>query len=202
MIEMIKQVLDFWFVEEEGAAASPMLRALWDEECTEYDLFIKHKFEELHYLAVQGKLNSWLRQPKSCLAFIILMHQFPKRMYRGSPTAYQFDSLAIKATERGRDRKLDKELDIIERAFFYAPYIDSEELMHQRLSLVLLQKLIAEAKKKGDVSIPYLQKSNRRASDSYVIIQNFGRFPARNEILERESTQEELVFLGLPNNFC
>ncbi len=200
MLEMIKQILDFWFIEED--ASSPMTRALWDEACTEYDSFIKHKFEGLHYLAVQGKLNSWLRQPKSCLAFIILMHQFPKRMHRGSPTAYQFDSFAIKATDRGRDRKLDKELAIIEKVFFYAPYIDSEELTHQRLSLVLLQKLIAEAKESDDVCMPYLEKSNRRASDSYVIIQNFGRFPARNEILERESTQEELVFLGLPNSFC
>lgn len=201
MLEMIKQILDFWFLEE-ATQLSSMPRALWDEECTEYDSVIKHKFEELHYMAVQGKLNSWLRQPKSCLAFIILMHQFPKRMYRSSPTAYQFDGLAIKASDRGRDRKLDKELDILEKVFFYAPYIDSEELTHQRLSLALLQKLIAEAKECEHRCIPYLEKSNRRASDSYVIIQNFGRFPARNEILERESTQEELVFLGLPNNFC
>lgn len=201
MLEKINEVLKFWF-NEQATFDSTYGRALWDEENTAFDTEFKHQFESLYYIAVKGKLNSWLRQPKSCLAFIILVHQMPRRIYRGTPTAYQFDPLAIKAAEKGRDHKLDKDLLLIERLFFYIPYMYSEEIMHQRLSLILFQKLLNEAKEQKDPALDLLNKFNSIAMQNCAIIQSFDRFPTRNEILGRESTQAETLFLNFPNNYC
>ena len=201
MLEKINEVLDFWFNEQDNHD-NPYERALWDEQNTAFDTECKHKFESLYYIAVQGKLNSWLRQPKSCLAFIILVHQMPKRIYRGTSTAYQYDPLAIKAAEKGRDHKLDKDLLLIERLFFYMPYMYSEDIMHQRLNLILFQKLLNKAKEQEDPALVLLNKFNSIATQNCAIIQSFDRFPTRNEILGRESTQAEILFLNFPNNYC
>lgn len=196
MLDKVNEVLDFWFIPSE------VIPDKWSENNIQFDADIKEKFESLYYLAAKGKLNSWLRYPKSCLAFIILIHQVPKRIYRGTSTAYQFDPFAIKAVERGRDHKLDRDLLLLERLSFYLPYLYSEEISHQRLGLILLQKLLNEAKMQNDSSLTILNKFNGIACENRAIIQNFGRFPTRNEILERESTQAERLFLNFPNNCC
>lgn len=197
MLEHIIKILKFWFHEPMNSQGQ---NTLWQASYTELDTQIKDLFEHIHYSAVKGRLNAWLQQPKSCLAFIILVHQFPRRMYREQPIAFQFDGLAIAAAEQGREHKLDKDLSIVERVFFYAPYLDSEMLSHQRLALMLYQQLLDEAKELKSADIELVTAYNKIAQENFSIIQNFKRFPQRNEILERESTQEELLYLNLPNN--
>lgn len=198
MIEKINAILQFWF-QNLNQVSDDNLISIWTESYSAEDQAIKQKFEEIHYLATKGQCDAWLSHPKSCLAFILLMHQFPKRMYRNKPTAYQFHYLAIKAANQGREHKLDKDLNLIERLFFYAPYSDSEALMDQRLGLVLHKQLLEEAEKQQSHLLNFIHKMNQQAANHYEIIQNFGRFPQRNDILERESTQDELLFLKFPN---
>ncbi len=191
MLEKINEILDFWF----GGQPS-----LWWAKDPAVDAQIKERFEPVLYLATQGALKPWLEQPKSCLAYIILLDQFSRNMYRNTPLAFAQDPMALQACHYGRDHKLDKELPLIERLFFYMPLMHSEQLASQKLCLMLLELLLEEAKQQNSEHSQGLERALEFSQHHYDIIQNFGRFPHRNAILERESTQEELLFLSLPNS--
>lgn len=198
MLECVNEILDFWFGTDKN---NPLANAkLWWQVKPEFDETIRSKFEHVHHLAASGKLEMWLGQPRSCLAYIILLDQFSRNMYRNSPLAFAQDERALHACEQGRDHKLDKELNLVERQFFYMPLEHSEDINCQKLCLALMQQLVVEAKKNHVELLSTMEMAYSYAQKHYDIIFNFGRFPHRNEILERESTQEELLFLSLPGS--
>lgn len=203
MLEKINQIHDIWFEfgdsNEEKLKYRPL--AHWEASNTNIDDKLS-LFEDIYYLAVNQKLRFWWEQPRSCLAFIILTNELPLRMYRDSPLSFENAEIAIDAAEHGRAHKLDKDLSLIQRYFFYSPYYQAEDLHHQRLSLALLGQLMKSAKEQENPWQSYFELQYSQQVDRYDVILNFGRFPERNEILERESTQEELLFLGLPGNQC
>lgn len=196
MFEKVSEIIHFWFGTDKNNLLSQSnkwwkIDPLLDEE-------IRKRFEEVHHLAARGQLEHWLNQPQSCLAYIILLDQFSRNIYRETPLAFAQDELAKKATYRGREHKLDKDLNLIQRQFFYMPLEHSEELNDQKLCLMLMKQLVDEATESHQQYKSELEKNFDYAKKHYDIILNFGRFPHRNEILERESTQEELLFLNLP----
>lgn len=198
MLETVNEILDFWFGTDK---TNPLAKAnTWWQSDPEFDAAIRTKFETVHHLAASGKLDLWLGQPRSCLAYIILLDQFSRNMYRNSPLAFAQDERALQACEEGRAHKLDKELNLIERQFFYMPLEHSEDVNHQKLCLALMQQLVTEAKQNHVEYLNAMEQAYNYAQQHYDIIFNFGRFPHRNEILERESTQEELLFLSLPGS--
>ena len=198
MLEKIHEILAYWF--ESNKTHLDAFSPQWDEAFEKDDQILKQQYEPLFYLATQGKLRAWLSHPKSALAYILLIDQLVRRMYRNSPIAYQYESLSLEAADLGREHKLDKELSLLERFFFYMPYAHSENIHHQKLCLGLVQKIIDEAREERHPALSTFEKAYGKIMDDYDIILNFGRFPQRNEILERESTQDELLFLSLPNN--
>lgn len=209
MFEKINEILHFWinapqagFSESEAPPQkiSPQIPSLWDLEQRGFDEALQQKFEQLYYSAIHGKCDAWLAQPKSCLAYIILIDQIAKRIHRDTPTPYQYDHLALHALETGRAHKLDKDLTVIERSFFYMPYLSAESVMHQQSFLALMQQLANLVS--SPIEKNWIHSLNEMAQENYVIIQNFNRFPERNDILGRESTQAEILYLKLPDNFC
>lgn len=174
-----RDVLQFWF-EELGPDD-------WFEVKPDVDESIRTRFSELHERAVAGETKDWRTTPEGALAEIIVLDQFSRNMFRGSPMSFAYDeqalALAREAIERGFDQELPKE----QRAFMYLPYMHSESPEVHVEAERLFESLGSEKHLK-------YERLHKR------IIDRFGRYPHRNEILGRETTPEEQEFLENEEN--
>ncbi len=182
-----QEVLDFWFGRE-GEPGYGEFREVWFRKDPEFDQLIRSRFEPLYEEAAAGELDGWKEEARSCLALVILLDQFPRNMYRGDPRAYATDYKAQEIAEYAVERALDRELPPFQRGFLYMPFMHSENLEHQRRSVELFRGLEGVAG----------ADSARYAVGHMKIIERFGRFPHRNEILGRQTTPEEAEFLTQP----
>ena len=184
-----QEVLDFWFGRE-GEPGYGEFREAWFRKDPEFDQQVRAGFEDLYEAAAAGELDGWMEEARSCLALVILLDQFPRNMFRGDPRSYSTDRKAQEVAEYGVDRALDRELLAFQRMFLYMPFMHSENLEHQRLSVELFRVLGAGSE--GDASDYAVQHMK--------IIERFGRFPHRNEVLGRRTTPEEAEFLTQPGS--
>jgi len=143
--------------------------------------------------ASAGELDHWAHQPKGRLALILLLDQFRRNIYRNKPEAFARDKVALKLCVEGAIEKKDKGLSPIERVFFYMPLQHAESRKVQSKSREIYGKL-AEA-----VSATYKETFETVAqfADLHAdIIEQFGRFPHRNAVLNRANTSEEDAYLA------
>jgi uncharacterized protein (DUF924 family) len=194
----IQEVLTYWFGDLKTPEDYPNdKRKIWFNGGMEVDQEIRHRFGDLVMKAADHKLDDWKTTPRGRLALIILVDQFPRNIFRGTPEAFAFDSTAQELTLEGLNLGHDQALFPIERVFFYLPLEHAEIVKIQELSVAKFNQLASEA--------PITLKANFESSADYavrhyVIIEKFGRFPHRNAILERDSTLEEIEFLKGPNS--
>ena len=177
--EMYKEIIDFWFNELE-----PMQ---WWQKDEAFDLMIKSRFGELHDKAKSGELASWREIPLGALAEVIILDQFSRNIYRNKPEYFTCDSMAVTLTQFAIANGLDGQLSDIQKVFLYMPFMHSEsKLIH-----IEAVKLFESVGIENNIEFEYKHKA---------IIDKFGRYPHRNEILGRESTEAELEFLKQPNS--
>lgn len=190
----IDAVLTFWFKEKELTAPQIDGRMdVWFGENPEFDEEVARLFAADVELASDGKLDHWAKQPLGRLALIILLDQFRRNIYRNKAEAYALDKSALKFCVEGAMEKKDKGLTPIQRAFFYMPLQHAESQKVQEKSRQIYCKL-AEA-----VSTTYKETFETIAQFAELhadIVKTFGRFPHRNEILDRANTQEEEEYLS------
>ena len=193
-----KTILDFWFGSEpDDAAAAKEQSDLWWSKNKATDDEIRHRFEIYVIMAVSEQLNDWLTTPRGQLALIILTDQFPRNIYRGTARAFSCDEKALTWCIEGLEQKVDRELRLIERVFFYLPLEHAEELVHQDLSVKCFSELVPTVPaEKRAIFEEYLDFAVRHRD----VIARFVRFPHRNKILGRESTADELEFLNEPGS--
>ena len=184
-----EEVLDFWFGRE-GEPGYGEFREAWFRKDPEFDRTLRERFQDLHEAAARGDLDAWRDEARSCLALVILLDQFPRNMFRGDPRSYATDRKAQEIAEYAVDRALDRELPAFQRMFLYMPFMHSEDLEHQRRSVELFRVLGGD--EEGD--------SSHYAVRHMEIIERFGRFPHRNEVLGRRTTPEEAEFLTQPGS--
>lgn len=188
MLEKINEILDFWFHEvkpEQWWSADPA-----------FDAQINERFGSLIHLAATGKLAAWLSHSLGCLAYIILLDQFPRNAYRGTPEAFAYDVLALAACKQGLENKLDRDLNILQRQFFYLPLMHAEDLDDQKLCIALFAHLVQAARENDLALLNTMEHALDYAYQHYDEIYHFGRFPRRNAVLKRENTQVEELFLS------
>jgi uncharacterized protein (DUF924 family) len=165
-------VVDFW------RQAGP---SLWYAKETDFDRRFRETFLEAHEAAARGELDGWLATPEGALALLLLLDQFPRNAFRGTPRMYATDAtarrIAAAAVAAGHDRQVPREL----RNFFYLPFGHSENLADQERAVALCRHL----------GPPDSVHSERHRD----IVRRFGRFPHRNPILGRTMTPEEQEFL-------
>jgi uncharacterized protein (DUF924 family) len=183
-----EEVLDFWFGRK-GEPGYGKFREEWFRKDPEFDRMIRDRFEGLYEVAAAGELDDWREETSSCLALVILLDQFPRNMFRGDPRSYATDEKAQETAEYAVDHALDRELPEFQRMFLYMPFMHSEDLEHQRRSVELFRGL-------GDSDTD----SSSYAVRHMEIIERFGRFPHRNEVLGRHTTPEEAEFLTQPGS--
>lgn len=167
-----RDVVAFW--REAG-------QALWFAKDDAFDRRFRDRFISSYELAARGKLDAWLATPEGSLALVILLDQFPRNAFRGSPRMYATDErarhVAAKALAAGHDTGVEPAL----RLFLYLPFGHSESLADQETSVSLAEKL-------GEPNLTH-------ARHHHDIIRRFGRFPHRNAILGRAMTDEEQAYL-------
>lgn len=173
------ECLRFWFEE-----TSPKQRFAKDPE---FDALIRERFGELHARAAAGDLADWRNAPEGRLAEIIILDQFSRNMYRGTPAAFAQDDMALTLAQEAVRVGADQALTPAQRVFLYMPYMHSESEATQEKSVQLYEAL-------------GIEDNLRFAKAHKEIIDRFGRYPHRNEILGRASRPDELAFLDMPGS--
>ena len=192
--ERIEAVLRFWFKEQELSAPQIDGRMdVWFGEDPIFDEQIVRQFSADVERASGGELDHWADDPRGRLALIVLIDQFRRNIYRNQPQAFSHDKLALKLCVEGAMQECDKGLSPIERVFFYMPLQHAESRKVQEKSRQIFGKL-ADA-----VSATYRETFETVAqfADLHAdIIEQYGRFPHRNRILNRPNTPEEEEYLS------
>lgn len=194
----VQEILDYWFGPLQAGEVYPEDKAKqWFGGGNDIDNDIRHRFGEQVIAATKNELDDWKKTPKGRLALIILIDQFTRNIYRGTPEAFAYDCIAQELTLEGIDQKQDQVLLPIERVFFYLPLEHSESIDVQKISVQKFHDILP--------TVPPEQAFHFLSFEDYAwrhfkIIERFGRFPHRNKILNRESTPEEIEFLKDPNS--
>jgi uncharacterized protein (DUF924 family) len=178
-------VLDFWFGRE-GEPGYGEFRAEWFRKDPAFDAEVTERFASLYEEAAAGDLDGWRDDARSCLALVILLDQFPRNMFRGDGRTHATDGKALETSKYSVEHALDRELPAFQRMFLYMPFMHSESVEDQHRSVELFERLAGEEGAPDVVSYAVAHRD---------IVEQFGRFPHRNEILGRETTPEEAVFL-------
>lgn len=185
-------VLDFWFSDPVDPDNVERRGKLWFASTRAQDRDLRERFGPLHDRAGQGELESWSAQPRSALALILLLDQFTRNLYRGTASAFGNDAQALALARDGLGRDFDSSLHTVERAFFYMPFQHSEDLEDQHRSVQLFEKL---AKSCPAPFRGFAGNFHEYAVLHRDIIERFGRFPHRNDLLGRRSTEAERRYL-------
>lgn len=191
--DKIHELLNVWFGNLGSADLPTSDRTnLWFGDNQEVKRQLLDKFISEFENAKSGELKAWASTPRGRLALIILLDQFPRYLYRRSPTAFDCDVEAQKLCVEGLRDKMDHSLTLIERVFFYMPLVHSEDPVIQEQSIRLYQELVSLSMSE---TTQIYQLFLAYAYAHFRVIKEFGRFPQRNSILGRDSTDAEIAFL-------
>ena len=187
-----QEVLDFWFLAPNDPRYGSQ-RAEWFRKDEAFDAAIRERFAALAEQAVAGGLREWDQKgPLGTLARILVLDQFTRNAYRGTPDAFAGDPLALAAALQLADSGDDQDLLPVQRAFAYMPFEHAEDAAMQERAVALFTRLAAlNPDYEGMLDYAHRHRG---------VIARFGRFPHRNAILGRASTPEELDYLRQPGS--
>lgn len=177
MAETPQTVLEFWFGE--------LTTKDWFVKNEAVDRRCDERFRDLHHQLSREVPDEWRASPEARLALVIVFDQFPRNIYRGSPLSFATDKMALIEAKAAIAVGADKAVSQTQRIFFYMPFEHAEDLEEQDRAVALCEAL-------GDEG--YVDYAHRHRA----VIEEFGRFPHRNAILDRMSTPEELAYLAKP----
>ncbi len=172
-------ILSFWFEETQPQQ--------WFQVNPDFDALIRARFSDACDKAKAGILDDWRRDADGCLALCLLLDQFPRNMFRGTPAAFATDGKALVVAKYAVAKGFDQVLPPVKRRFIYLPYEHSENLGDQRKCVELFEKMTRDDPLGYDYALKHLK-----------VIEAYGRFPHRNKILGRMSTPEEEEYLARP----
>lgn len=174
-----KEIINFWFAE-----SSP---EQWFKKDAAYDRLIAERFTGLHNAAARCELYEWRSEALGRLAEIIILDQFPRNIYRDTPKAFASDSLALALSQEAIQAGADKTLEPRQRSFLYMPFMHSESSAIHKVAVQLFNE-------------PGLEDNLSFELKHKAIIDRFGRYPHRNDLLGRKSSPEEIEFLKTPGS--
>ncbi|AJQ96477.1 DUF924 family protein [Gynuella sunshinyii] len=195
MKQAVDDILSFWLglLDEEGLAEPEKQRQWWLSNPA-FDQEINSQFAAVLHTAENGMLLDWLSSAYSCLAYIILTDQFSRNIYRHTEKAFSNDDRAQAATRHVLKNNYLKRLAVTGRCFCIMPLMHSERLEdHQTLEQLLNQQVNEVGL--SNKGVRFWSGIINSAQEHRSIIECFGRYPHRNEVLQRQSTVRELEYL-------
>jgi uncharacterized protein (DUF924 family) len=187
----IRGVLDFWFAREPGEFRPDEFRNAWFAKDDAFDDECRAKLGPLAERAAAGELNSWLDTEEGSLAIILLLDQAPRNLHRGTAQAFATDAMALAAARATVAKGFDRALDPTARMFVYLPYEHAEDRAAQDEACALMEALPETPWRANVVDYAHRHRA---------VIAEFGRFPHRNAVLGRESTEAEKAYLARPGS--
>ena len=175
---MLEEILEFWLKEID--------QNQWRVFDPSFDALLTKRFLALLQQGSAGELFAWRGKSRGRLAEIIVLDQFSRNIHRGTPLAFAQDSMALVLSQEAVSAGVMSELNAEECSFLLMPY------MHSESRAIHVQ---AEALFKQYAPSRYEPELRHKA-----VIDRFGRYPHRNKILGRFSTEEEIEFLKLPGS--
>ncbi|MGY2283157.1 DUF924 family protein [Pseudomonas gingeri] len=191
-------LLDWWF----GSAGTPVAIVadkgrLWFGKRDSQDLEARERFGGQVEQALAGGLVEWTQCPEGWLAVVLLLDQLPRMIFRDTPHAFSGDARAQALVAQGIAADFDRQLPAMQRVFIYLVFEHCENLAVQNEAVsrfaALLREQPAEQQAVFADNLDYAERHQQ-------VIARFGRFPHRNAILGRESTDEEVAFLREPGS--
>jgi uncharacterized protein (DUF924 family) len=177
---MYQDLIDFWFSDEVGQ--------YWFNSNKAFDQQLLESYADTWRQAKQGELDDWRQTPTGSLALIILLDQLPLNMFRGTAKSFSTEAQSRDVARNAVEKAYDAQLPANQKSFMYRPFMHSEDLDDQALALELFDQ-------------PGLENNYRFTKHHYGIIEQFGRFPHRNKILGRESSEAEIEYLNSKQSF-
>ncbi len=185
-----REVLHFWFAGADGSEAG-QVRRQWFARDDAFDASIAERFGALVADAIVGRCDAWGHDRECAPALVIVLDQFPRNLHRDTPRMLAGDARALEVARRIVANRWDERYDPLLRWFCYMPFEHSESIDDQNESLRLFAALRED---------PLAGGAWRWAVRHHEIVERFGRFPHRNEMLGRESTAQEREFLKQPGS--
>lgn len=179
-VTMQQAIIDFWF--------SDAVSKLWFNATPEFDRQLRDDYQALWEQASRGELADWAETAQGSLALVIMLDQFPLNMFRGTARSYSSTARSRDVARAAIERGFDKELPLEQRSFLYMPFMHSEEIDDQRYAIELFEGA-------------GLESNLRFARHHHAIVEEFGRFPHRNQALGRKSSQAEKEYLDSSKAF-
>ena len=179
MAVTFQEIAHFWFDELESKS--------WWIKDEAFDAEIRQRFGAIHALAARCECYPWRTQPLGRLAEIIVLDQFSRNIYRDQPLAFATDALSLALAQEAVALQVDKKFTATQKAFLYLPYMHSESAAIHEAAVSLFDQ-------------PGLESNLAFELKHKTIIDRFGRYPHRNAILGRTSTEEEIAFLQQPGS--
>jgi len=173
------EVLKFWFEET--------MPVQWFQKNDSFDQEVAERFMVTYEMAKKDLCADWTKDADGVLALCLLLDQFPRNMFRDSPKAFATDDKALLIAKEGLNRGFDTILSPIKRKFIYIPFMHSENIIEQKRCVSLFEKMKDDDPMSYEYALKHLE-----------VIEKFGRFPHRNSVLGRNSSDEELNYLKLP----
>lgn len=174
-----QNIIDFWFAEIDPSH--------WWQQDDTFDSGMLERFGTVHAQASRCELFAWRAVPLGRLAEIIVLDQFSRNMFRGSAKAFATDALALALAQEAIAAQAAAALEPKMRAFLYMPFMHSESRAIHEIAV----ELFAEDGLQSNLNFEYRHKA---------IIDRFGRYPHRNAMLGRASSEEEVEFLRTPGS--
>jgi len=190
----IEAILSFWFKEQ--ALTAPQIdqrMEIWFSEDPVFDHEIEKEFSDDVARASDGALDHWANNPHGRLALIILLDQFRRNIFRGTAKAFSMDRKALKLCVQGAMEKMDQALTPIQKVFFYMPLQHAESRKVQAKSLEIYRRLaetVSPTLRQTFIAVAEFAELHKD------IIDQFGRYPHRNQLLNRENTPQEAEYLA------
>ena len=178
--DRIHDVLSFWY--------SDKMKKQWFSSTPELDAELEQKYESVWEEAANNHLDSWMDSAEGCLALCIILDQLPLNMFRGEAKAFKTEQQAVSITKHAIERGFDNDIDDSKVSFLYMPLMHSENISDQYLSVESFKQR-------------KLDDNARFAEHHRSIVEEFGRFPHRNEVLGRENTPQEIDYLNSKRAF-
>ncbi len=175
-----EDIIEFWYADEN--------RELWFKSTPEFDRELQRRFRQTWEQARRGELDHWRAHAEGCLALVIVLDQFPLNMFRGEAQSFATEAQSREVARHALEQGFDRECSTEHKAFLYMPFMHSEDLADQELSLRLY-------------AAPGLESNLRFARHHHDIVARFGRFPHRNAALGRDSSEAEIEYLDSKQAF-